>query len=94
MQKDFCGCYLAFSNCHMCSNCMPKRDNVENKACDYHMPKLNVVCTDMWTCDYMARPKWQNGGTFNFKLLVPFGKVDLSGFKSRIKRHLLTVGSF
>ena len=77
MQRNFCDCSLAFSDCHVCSNCIPKRQVVENKACNYHMSKLSMVCTDMWTCDYMTRPKWQNGGTFSFIILVHFGEYIL-----------------
>ena len=59
MQINFCTCDLDLRNCHACNNRKPKRPFIENKVCDYHTSKLNMVFVGLCTCDstqFMARP--------------------------------------
>ena len=46
IQTQFCICNLVPGNCHTCSNSEFIRSLIENKACDYHTPKLNMACVD------------------------------------------------
>ena len=60
MQEKLSRCNFALNNCQECNNYMPKRPVIKNKACDNRMPKLNMACVGMCTCNcmpFLARPE-------------------------------------
>ena len=60
MQRNFCTCYIAFSNCYTYNKRTPKRPIIKNKACHNRTPKLNMS-PELGTCPcdrttFTARP--------------------------------------
>ena len=47
-------CNLVFSNFTHFDNCMVEKPFIKNKACGYHMPRLNMACVGTCTCNFMS----------------------------------------